>query len=416
MTRSTISSSIGSIVQSVTGGQEVGPGGTPIPLPWTPADVASKQWFDQARYSGIVGPDGQRYLVNDSTDPTAGDSPVTVQDPVMTGDGLDGGDTRPHITVGGFEPWQLCSVRNDFSVIFMFKFDTFPVAIVSAWASSGLDRATDKATMTFQLPNDRFGFEVSNGTNARSTFDNAQAFLGTDWHVGVATYDSATNTPLLRVDDIPADSTAYPNSGSYTDQEFRIGASTNGSQGFTGKWSRFAVYNRVLTPAEVTTASVDLEYPIDPVFAMPNCEGAGLTSYDMLGLHHGVISTPGGAFSPWGNFSNFDKDSCVLYGGRWDGTAFIPSLLDGSGAADGNPNNIAAGNVSPAALLDCDPLGTLASVAVNNPYAVDDVIEAEAVASTKFWRKGTSEGRDRWALTAQALADTDLTNMQDWIS
>jgi hypothetical protein len=94
----------------------------------------------------------------------------------------------------------------------------------------------------------------------------------------------------------------------------------------------------------------------------------------------------------------------------------VPTRLGDLVAANGSALNVVARTVSPKSEIEPDPFsdGDLSTLAASSPYASSVDVSATDTPNTKFVRTGASLERDRWIMTATALAGDDLARVEGY--
>lgn len=112
------------------------------------------------------------------------------------------------------------------------------------------------------------------------------------------------------------------------------------------------------------------------------------------------------------------RDHSILYGGRIGANGcFVPGLLAGGNAADGNSLTKVAGKFSnPFSRINFNPYeaAELSGLNVETAYEVTDARDTVAPTDTKF-RRTASDGDDRFLTFKTALTGTDLTDTETYV-
>jgi hypothetical protein len=164
---------------------------------------------------------------------------------------------------------------------------------------------------------------------------------------------------------------------------------------------------------------------IDDGTYYPLTEGDGRTVYDCStpGGNHGSIVN--GTLSViWQNRTDAVRDHCVEYGGRTDTNVFIPGLLDGSGAADGNPlEQLPKQFGNPHSRLNFDAWSAPELGAINYPALSPpgELLRTTAPIETKFRSEQNAttpfaDGDNRLFTTPDTLTGQDLTDAVAYIN
>jgi hypothetical protein len=188
----------------------------------------------------------------------------------------------------------------------------------------------------------------SAGTSTNATVTGTATINDGNWHLVGATYDGATQTVVLYVDDavdtIASTVGTIPASIFNGAEGLTIGAanaSSTPSSFFNGSLQRVAIYSEVLPLGDVQNMYANEIIEDDLLRYYPMQETSGSVGYNTVANsgHLTLVSMAHQADAPndyaWGNY----------YGYRKSGSVIIPGLLDGLTVADGNAFTVGPGEL-----------------------------------------------------------------------